>query len=119
MAGSGRRWVAKAPSPSNHEGASVVHLKNLEFCKRDFGERSNSLLERVLRGEKDGVVRSGQGGVGCGENGGEVLEVMGCFGGKMEEEDGGEDGVVVVVVVGMEEEMEGRMVEELVVAKVV
>jgi len=34
---------------------------------------------------------------------------------EMEEEDGDEDGVVVVVVVGMEEEMEGRMVEEMVV----
>ena len=29
-------------------------------------------LERVLRGEKDSVVRSGQGGVGSGGEGGEV-----------------------------------------------
>jgi len=41
-AGGGRSWpekVAKAPSPSNLEGASVVKNGDLEFCKRCFGER--------------------------------------------------------------------------------
>ena len=44
-----------------------------------------------------------------------VVEKMGYFGGKKEEEEGVVVDVMVVVVVGMEEEMEGRMVEELVV----
>ena len=39
-------------------------------------------LERVRRGEEDGVVRGGQGGVGGGGNGGEVLEAKGFLGGK-------------------------------------
>ena len=42
-----------------------------------------------------------------------MVEKMGYFGGQKEEEEGG----VVVVVVGMEEEMEGKVVEELVVEK--
>ena len=81
-AGGGRRRPKSggpSPSPSNNGVASLAHLENLEFCKRDFGERSNSSLERALRGEEDGVVRGGQGGVGGGENGGEVLEVNGLF----------------------------------------
>ena len=61
-------------------GASVVKNKKLEFCKKGFGERSNSSLERVRRGEEDGIVGGDQGGVGGGgnggENGGEVLKVM-------------------------------------------
>ena len=84
-------------------------MEILEFCKRDFGERSNSSLERALRGEEDGVVGGGQGAVGGGGYGGEALEVNGFLGGKEEEEDDG-DGVVVV---GMVEEMEERKVEEL------
>ena len=48
-----------------------------------------------------------------------LWRLMGCLVKKRKEEEGGEDGVVVVVVVGMEEEMEGRMVEELVAKMVV
>ena len=54
------------------DGASLVQKGNLELWKRDFRERSYSSLERVFRGEEDGVVVGGQGGVGGGENGGEV-----------------------------------------------
>ena len=75
--GGRRRPESGSPSPSNHGGASVVHLENLEFCKRDFGVRSNSSLERARRGEEDGMVVGGQGGVGGGGNGGEALEVNG------------------------------------------
>ena len=70
----GRSWlekVAKAPSPSRLWGASVVKMGKMEFCKRDFGERNYSSLERALRGEEDGMVRGGQDGVGCGGDGGE------------------------------------------------
>ena len=77
-AGGGQRR-SESGSPSNHGGASLAHLENLEFCKKDIGERSNSSLERALRGEEDGVVHGGQGGVGGGENGGKVLEVNGLF----------------------------------------
>ena len=82
MAGGRRSWsekVAKAPSPNNLWGASVVKMGKMEFCKRGIGERSNSSLERVQRGEEDSMVGGGQGGVGGGGNGGEVLEVIGCF----------------------------------------
>ena len=34
-------------------------------------------MERVFRGEEDGIVGGGQGGAGGGENGGEALEVNG------------------------------------------
>ena len=57
MAGDGRNPVAQAQA--NHGGASLAHMENLEFCKRDFGERSNSSLERSLRGEEDGTVGGG------------------------------------------------------------
>ena len=53
-------------------GVSVVKKGKLEFCKRGFGERSYSSLERVRRGEEDGMVVGGQGGVGGGGNGGKV-----------------------------------------------
>ena len=39
-------------------------MGKIEFCKRGFGERSNSSLERVRRGEEDGIVGGGQGGIG-------------------------------------------------------
>ena len=79
-AGGGRRQPESgSSSPSNHGGASLAHLKNLEFCKRDFGERSNSSLERARRGEENDIVGGGQGGVGGGENGDGVLEVNGLF----------------------------------------
>ena len=99
-------------------GASVVHLVKMEFCERDFGERSNSSSERARRGEEDGMVVGGQGGVYGGGDGGEGGGGNGLFGGKEEEEEDGGDGVVMVVVVGMEEEMEEKEVEELVVEKV-
>ena len=62
MAGSGRRWpekVAKSPSPNQWWSASVVQKGEMEFRKRGFGERSYTSLERVFRGEKDGVIRGG------------------------------------------------------------
>ena len=108
VAGDGRSWpekVAKAPSPSNLEGASVVQKEKMEFWKRGFRERSYSSLERVVRGEEDGVVIGGQGGVGGGGDGGEVGGENGLFRWKKKEEDGVGGGVVVV---GMEEEMEGK-----------
>ena len=48
-------------------------------CKRCFGGRTYSPLEREWRGEEDGTVDGENGGVGGGGDGGEVLEVMGCF----------------------------------------
>ena len=53
----GDRWP-KPPSPNN-DGATLVEMVKTEFWKRSFGERSYTLLERVFRGEKDGVVRGG------------------------------------------------------------
>ena len=47
-------------------------MEKIEFCKRGFGERSNSSLERARRGEEDGMFGGDQGGVDDGENGGEV-----------------------------------------------
>ena len=58
MAGDGRNPVAQAQAQAS-SGASIVHFGKMEFCKRDFGERSNSLSERARRGEEDGVVRGG------------------------------------------------------------
>ena len=114
-AGGGRRRPESgSPSPSNHGGASLDHLKNLEFCKRDFGERSNSSLERARRGEEDGMVVGGQGGVCGGGEGGEGGGGNGLSWWKKEKKDGVVVDVMVVVIVGMEEEMEGRMVEKLV-----
>ena len=46
----GRNPVSQAQARANGGGASVVKSEKLEFCKRDFGERSNSSLERVFRG---------------------------------------------------------------------
>ena len=77
------RWAAKAPKPkARRGGASLVQKIFLEFCKWCFGGRAYSSLERVFRGEEDGVVGGDQDGVGGGGDGGEVLEVMGCFGWK-------------------------------------
>ena len=42
--GGGRRRPesgSPSPSPNNHGGASVVKNEKSEFCKKDFGERSN------------------------------------------------------------------------------
>ena len=65
-AGVGRgRPESGSPSPSILWGASVAQNGRVEFCKRDFGERSNSSSERARRGEEDGMVVGGQGGV-CG-----------------------------------------------------
>ena len=44
-AGSGQRWVAKAPSPSNG-GATLVKFEISEFLKWWFGERRVGPLER-------------------------------------------------------------------------
>ena len=63
VAEDGRRWVAKAPSPSNG-GVILVKFEISEFLKWWFGERRVGPLEGVFRGEDDGVVRGGQGGVG-------------------------------------------------------
>ena len=73
-------------------------MVKMKFCKKGFGERSYSSLERALRGEED--------------NGDNEL-----FGGKRERRRWCDGGVMVVVVVGMKEEMEERMVEELVAEK--
>ena len=54
------------------DGASVVQIVKMGFCKRGFGERSNSSLERALRREEYGVVRGGQDGARGGGKGGEV-----------------------------------------------
>ena len=53
VAGGGRRWpeVAGDGRPKTQaqakEGASLVQNGFLEFCKRNFGERSNSSSERA------------------------------------------------------------------------
>jgi len=52
-------------------------MVKMEFWERGFRERSYSLLERARRGEEDGVLIGGQGGVGGGENSDEDLEVSG------------------------------------------
>jgi len=54
-------------------------MEKMEFCKRGYGERSNSSLERARQGEEDGIVGAGKGDVGGGGNDGEVLEVNGLF----------------------------------------
>jgi len=59
MAGVGRNPVAQAQAQATMGGASVVKNERLEFWKRGFGERSNSSLERALRGEEDGAVGGG------------------------------------------------------------
>ena len=110
--------MAKAPHPNYYWSASVVHLVKMEFCKKSFGERSNSSSERARRGEEDGMVVGGQGGVCGGGDGGESGGGNGLFWWIMEEEDGIVDGVMVVVVVGMEKEMEEKVVEVLVVKEV-
>ena len=79
MAGGGR------PKPQAQTilwGASLVQKEKLEFWKWCFGERSYSSLERVPRGEEDGVVVGGQGGVVVVEMGKKVMVKMGCFDGK-------------------------------------
>ena len=70
-----------SPSPSILLGASVAQNGRVEFCKRDFGERSNSSSERARRGEEDGMVVGGQGGVCGGEMVEKVVVEMGYFGG--------------------------------------
>jgi len=47
LAGVGRKWVAKSPKERVVVGASVVQMKRMEFCKRCFGGRTYSSLERV------------------------------------------------------------------------
>ena len=65
LAGGGRRWPEVAgdgrpkPQAQAKEGASVVHLENLEFWKWCFGERSYTSLERVRQGGEDGVIGGG------------------------------------------------------------
>ena len=86
VTGGGRSWPGTAgigsPSPSILWGASVAQNGRVEFCKRDFGERSNSSSERARRGERDGMVVGGQGGVYGGGDGGEGGGGNGLFGGK-------------------------------------
>ena len=77
-------------------GCKCSSKGKMEFCKRGFGERRYSSLERALRGEAFGVIVAGHDGVGGGDR---------LFWWKKEEEDGDKVGVVVVVVVEMEEEM--------------
>ena len=113
-AGGGRRWPesgSSSPSPSNYGGASVVQNERLKFYKKGFGERRVGPLERARRGEEDGVIVGGQGGVYGGGEGGETLKLNG-FMMENEEEEGGKDSVGVV---GMEEEMEEKEVKKLVV----
>ena len=74
--------AGQKPQAQAKEGASVVHLEKLKFWKWCFGERSYTSLEIVRRGEEDGVVGGGQGGVGGGGYDGETLEVNGFLGGK-------------------------------------
>ena len=93
VAGDGRRRRPRFQAQGKNGSASVVKMGKMEFCKRGFGERSNNLLERALRGEEDDMVRGGQGGVGGGGNDGEVGGENGLFGGKR-----GEEGGVVVVL---------------------
>ena len=114
VAGDGRKRWPKLQIQTICGGASLVQNERLKFCKKGFGERRVDPLERARRGEEDDVIVGGQDGVYGGGDGGEGGDGNGLFGGKEEEEEGEEDGVVVVVVVGMKEEMEGRMVEELV-----
>ena len=44
-AGVGRRRRPRLQAQVIKWGASIVHFRFLEFCKRSFGERSNSLSE--------------------------------------------------------------------------
>ena len=77
MAGSGRRWPESGSQAQAKEGASLVENGKLEFYKRSFGERTNSSSERARRGEEDGMIVGGQGGVYGGREGGETLELNG------------------------------------------
>ena len=70
--GVGRNPVAQAQAQATMGGASVVHMVKMEFWKRGFGERSYSSSERARRGEGDGMIVGGQGGVYGGGEGGEV-----------------------------------------------
>ena len=77
MAGSGRRWPKSGSQAQAKESASLAHFLFLEFYKRSFGERTNSSSERARRGEENGMVVGGQGGVYGGGEGGETLELNG------------------------------------------
>ena len=77
MAGVG--WI-RPQKRGFDDGASVVQIVKMGFCKRGFGKRNYRSLERALRGEEDGMVGGDQGGVGGGRNGGEANGEMGCFG---------------------------------------
>ena len=79
LAGIGRRRRPKLQIQTIKWSASLVQNGFLEFWKWSFGERSYNSLERVFRGEEDGVVVGGQGGVCGGGNGGETSKVNGLF----------------------------------------